>query len=189
MTEWVSDPHFLTISFFFFGGIWQNRCHRNRCSKGRMILNDGWIASWNHKYNKIITFACPSPLLDFYVTLGITDTNTHTFTFTKGLWSLRLQIADINDWTAYHATGQILGMHSGASRCPAWHRHQQRWLAHKGNLSRAPIMTICHSPESIEMTNEEQKPCWQVECVALNHTSHGHWVCTASENRIACKVV
>lgn len=91
--------------------------------------------------------------------------------FTKGLWSLRLQIEGINDWMACHATGQILGMHSGASQCPAWHRHQQRWLAHKGNLSRAPIMTICHSPESIEMTNEEQKPCWQVECVALNHVS------------------
>lgn len=72
-------------------------------------------------------------------------------------------IVDLNDRMAHHAFAPVLGMNSTiASHTPGTDGSRDGWLvshSHKGNLSQAPIITICHSPESIEMTNEDQKPC------------------------------
>lgn len=75
---------------------------------------------------------------------------------------MRLTV-DLNDRMAHHAFALVLGMHSAiASHTPGTDGSRDGWLMshfHEGNLSQAPIITICHSPESIEMTNEHQKPC------------------------------
>lgn len=76
-------------------------------------------------------------------------------------------IVDLNDRMAHHAFAPVLGTHSTiASHTTGTDGSRDGWLvshSHKGNLSQAPIITICHSPESIEMTNEDQKPCWQAQ--------------------------
>ncbi len=76
-------------------------------------------------------------------------------------------VVDLNDRMAHHAFAPVLGTHSTiASHTPGTDASRDGWLVshfYKGNLSKAPIITICHSPESIEMTNEDQKPCWQAQ--------------------------
>ncbi len=72
-------------------------------------------------------------------------------------------IVGLNDRMAHHAFAPVLDTCSTvASHMPGTDGSRDGWLvshSHKGKLSQASIITICHSPESIEMTNEDQKPC------------------------------
>lgn len=76
----------------------------------------------------------------------------------RGLWL----IVDLNDRMAHRAVAPALATHGEiARRTTGTDGNRNDWLvshSHKGNLSQALIITICHSPESIEMTNEDQKP-------------------------------